>query len=285
MSANDGRSLHQIVGGWLTDLHIACTNSNTPIEERKAKVAALTGALALDFPDPAMFTRRSLYALAKRNNFFPSFAVLSEQLSEWWESNRPKHFSVPLELDHAEMPAEARANVVTWLKHQAAGDLSAQDMLLRLSIIRRVAPVGYRWLINHDNVAAEIAVKHRWTEPEHRQEPATQEQIDAVHRAIRSGIGRPEDFGDAPSTLAPEQAVGARAQGDPPPSKPGALKPEQLRAVRLGNPALRPIEERRMTEEIAAKLAREHPAMRAFDPEEEAPVPAGAFHAPWHDDP
>lgn len=281
--SRDGRSLHQIVGGWLTDLHIACTNSNTPIEERKAKVAALTGALALDFPDPAMFTRESLHALAKKNNFFPSFSVLSTQLSDWWEAHRPRHFTVPLELDHADMSAEARANVIAWLKHQAAGDLSQQDMMLRLSIIRRSAPAGYRWLINANNAAAEIAVKHRWTEPERHQAP-TQDEIDAVHRAIRSGVGRLEDFGDAPSTLAPEQAVGARAQGDPP-SKPGALKPEQLRAVRLGNPALRPVEERRMTEEIQAKLAREHPAMRAFDPEEDAvPVTAGAFHAPWHDD-
>jgi hypothetical protein len=272
MSRNDGRTLHQIIGGWLTDLHIACTNSNVPIEERKAKVAALTGALALDFPDPAVFTRESLHALAKRNNFFPSFSVLSEQLSDWWEAHRPKHFCVPLELDHAEMPAEARANVIAWLKHASANDLPRKDMVLRLSIIRRCAPAGYRWLINNDNAAAEIAVTQRWSEPEHRQAAPTAEEIEAVHQAVRSRLGRPEDFGDAASTLAPDQAVGARAQADPTHSL-GALSREQLHAMRMANPALRVVEERQTAAEARAKLAAQaHPAL------------AGAFHAPWHDE-
>jgi hypothetical protein len=275
-----GRTFSQHVAGWLNDVHIA-TAGNATIEERKAKVATLTGAMMAECPEPAMYCPASMLAMAKQNRFFPSFAELSAQLTEWWERTRPKTFTVPVELDGADLSGRDRSNVEVWLKHAAADDIPMRELVLRLSVIRRVAEAGFRWLINHDNRAAEIAVKHGWTS-EIRQ-PATdaeREEVSATVRKLYAG-NQAVDVYDPPSAVAPAalasridpevEAAFVKEHG----RKPGALTPEQLHKTRMETPGLRAVAEREATMQEQRKLAEE----AAKAPEKPKPT----YRAAWHD--
>lgn len=283
--APDGRSGAQVVGGWLTDLHIAAAGANATIEDRKAKVAALTGALLRDFPDvAAVFCRESLHELAKRNKFFPSYAELNEQLSAWWERHRPKHFTEPLELDHASLSGEDRMAVIVWLQHQAANDLSYRDMTLRLAVIRAHHAPGFRWLIDYHAAARGISDAHQWHDPEPRHQPSEDETGQRrtptpqhyaemnVDEGIVTVPARPDPL-DAP----PDRAVLAQQFEATHGRKLGALSPEQLKATREANPASAALLKAQQLGEAEAlrKAPFPTPEGRTFDvePEEDKPAP------------
>jgi hypothetical protein len=169
-------SHHRLVGGWLNDLAIL-TAGNGRVEDQRAKVAAMTAVMADAFPMPAAFTKESLYAIGKQNNFFPSFGDLHRQLSAWWDTQRPRTFTVPPELATAPLSSEDRAQVAAWLRAQIGGSVSAVDLRLRLGVVRRYAPAGFEWLVRHDLAAAGMAVRAGWgdaaTEPEIREQVST----------------------------------------------------------------------------------------------------------------
>lgn len=82
----------RIVAGWLNDL-ATLTAGTTPLADSKAKVAALTGMLAEQYPAQA-FTRRSLEHVAAACTFFPSYGELNRILGAWWKDHRPQHPAV-----------------------------------------------------------------------------------------------------------------------------------------------------------------------------------------------
>jgi hypothetical protein len=243
-----------VVATWLNDLAVL-TAGNRPAEDLKVKVAALTGVVADAFPDPAVFTKASLYAISQQTTFLPSFAELHRLLTDWWQSNQPRMFFVPLELENASMSAEDRANVIVWLQHETAKDLSRREMTARLAVIRRYAPAGYRWVIANNLLAADIAVTHRWAEAEHRWAPPSEEEKAAVARLVRpytapvvsaSAAPRPQQgqggaygpaAGESPTDPANAASDAARAEAAARfeathGRKPGALAPDVLDAMR-----------------------------------------------------
>jgi hypothetical protein len=151
------------VTGWLADLanHTAGTAA---LVDAKEKISSMAATLADVFPDQACFTRESLVAIATQNGFFPGFGTLHVQLTEWWSKHRPVKYAVPSDLASASIPNFDRVNVEIWLTHRAANDLPADGMHGRLAVIRRHAPAGFEWLVRNDLFAAEIAVRHGWSE-------------------------------------------------------------------------------------------------------------------------
>jgi hypothetical protein len=272
------------VAAWLNDLAALC-GGNTPLADLRTRVAAMTAIVVDTFPDPAMFSKISLQAVASLNTFFPAFGDLQRQLLAWWEKNRPRTFHPPQALEGVGLSAEDQMAVTVWLEHEAARDLSERDMIMRLAVIRRYHGAGYRWLIGCNLTASSIAVEHRWTETERRSAPPSEVEKDEVARAIRTRMRYAEDA-DGREVARPADTP-APAEAKP----HGVLTPEHLHAVRMGNPGLRPIAEREAQIAAMRRLAHEAhtidlPVEDEDDaPQEEAPVsrePAYAF--PWRDE-
>lgn len=73
------------VVSWLNDL-ATLTAGNAPLADSRAKVAALTGMLATDYP-PEAFSRASLRHVARECKFFPSYAELVAILDAYRRAN------------------------------------------------------------------------------------------------------------------------------------------------------------------------------------------------------
>lgn len=251
------------VSGWLNDLKLATVSANEPQADIEARIAVMTNAIIHEFPDASLFNKETLFAISKQNRFFPGLADLSKQLGEWRDKNRPRAFVPPTTLDEADMTREERMNVIVWLQHHAANDLSERDMTTRLGVIRRYAPKGYRWLLAQRTeaamYAADIAVRLRWDD-EVRQ-PPTEEERDAVSEIVRQRFPTAQQATDlraddgrvsvspspvaAPVRPAPIVMPDGRAAG--------ALSAEHLRAYREANPTLREVQE----QEDANRVVRE----------------------------
>lgn len=204
----------QMVADWLLDLS-KLTAGNTPLEDLATRVSAMTSVVADTFPDARCFTRKSLEHIAKQSSFFPSFATLHTQLAAWWGVHRPRSFVPPAELESANLSSADRMAVIVWLHRQAANDLPAHEMRMRLAVLRRHNPGGYRWLTSNNLVAASIAVQEHWATEEPAAAPGDAER-EAVAAIVRGVVGTPEP--DTP----PRQP------------RPQHLTPEQLKAARAG---------------------------------------------------
>jgi hypothetical protein len=216
----------QVVSGWLNDLS-GITSGSYSLEEQRAKVGALTGVVADTFPDTAAFCKESLYEVSK-NIKAMSFPEIHRLLGEWWERRRPRVFAPPAELDRAAMSAEDRANVMVWLKHDEANDLSARDFTMRLDVIRQCGHAGYQWLIGWSRRAKEIARAQGWLrDPEPEALPVSAPIAAVVEAMAPEPEPKPQPVEDF--TAAFEAKHGR---------KPGALSAERLAEIRRANPGL-----------------------------------------------
>lgn len=243
----------------------------------KAKMADMAVMLAEKYPNTAMFADKAATFVAFEcgMTIMPSVAIIGRLLEKWWSKNRPAQVALPGAGD--DMSQADRAMIRFWGDYRTGVKPMPRGVTLvtSLSMMRQHKPDAFAYVVKTDDEARRIAEQQGWIR-EPREPTPTQEAIEAVHRAIRSGVALSEDFGDPPSTLAPEQAV-VRSQGEPG-RRQGGLTPEQTHALRMANPLLRPIAEQQALAEVEVKLAAEHPAMRRV------PEPVGAFHAPWHED-
>jgi hypothetical protein len=232
------------VTGWLADL-ANHTSGMAPLIDAKAKIGSMAATLADAFPEQACFSRESLVAIAKQNNFFPGFGTLHAQLAAWWSEHRPLKYTAPADLATAPLSAEDRANVSVWLQHRAANDLPEPAMIARLAIIRRFAPAGYRWLTNNDLFAADLAVRSGWTESNPGQDWEDAETVrtaaeryagDPIALALLRGLvakWAPENL-----NLIPEASPKPPDTSKPPTSiRPAALTTAQLVAAYDAAPA------------------------------------------------
>jgi hypothetical protein len=201
----------KLVREWLLGL-AAATTVPADIEKRVRQIATF---LADDFGDPGVFSDASLKAAAAGNDTFPSYGVLKTFLAAWWEQNRPRTTSgEPDDLDAVEMPEADRGMVRRWLSAhrmpanaKAVGDWTATAwpgdgkpvqpvwgqcpaLVVDLSLIRRHAPAGYRWLLRHNQAAAAVAGKMTWAEADAPKPPPTDEQVAAVAALVANRVGR-----------------------------------------------------------------------------------------------
>lgn len=234
MSGITKRNHDHLVAGWLQDLGGLCSG-NQPMADLKARIATMTGVVSDAFPEDATFTRASLTHVAgKCGVFYPSFSELQRYLGDWWGANRPREFVMPPELSGAKMSPEDRANVFVWLKHDAANDLPDEDMVLRLSVIRRYANTGYRWLVNYSQRAALIAVSRRW-DPPSRDAPPTEDEMSEVQRTVlRASLATAPVHQPYQNPTAQKQAAFEARTG----RKPGTLSAEDLARARDQNPGV-----------------------------------------------
>lgn len=190
----------------------------------------------------------------------PTFARLRKALEAWRETHKgsvPK-FTVPgvADLADTDLSAEDRMNVQLWLEHDAAGDLTEREMVGRLAIVRQYANKGYKWLLRQrldaSMRAADIAVRLGWVDEEHVWTPPTQEERDAVAAIVRQRFPTSQQADDL---RADDGRVSVSASPVAAPVRPapvvlpdgriaGSLKPEHQRALRMGNPILRQVQER-----------------------------------------
>ena len=186
----------------------------------------------------------------------PSLAKFRRALELWAETHLPKAASDidPPELDASGLSAEERCNVRVWLAARAKG-AGERDLLGRLAVLRAHVNRGYRWLINFDMQAADMAVRQRWYDG---QPPMTAEERAAMppvapalqralHPELTVAAERARDHDEQrlatqPSTVAPAVLAtrdSAPPQESTPPARPlGALSPERLAAIRDANPAV-----------------------------------------------
>jgi hypothetical protein len=258
--------------------------------------------LGEQFSDTRMFTSASARFVAIECGLMslPSVGILSKFLGKWWNSNKPALTALP-GVDDEDMPAADRSMVRVWRDIRGGTKSLPRGVTLDtwLDMTRRPTPAAFAYIVKTDDEARKIAERREWMR-EPREPVPVVDHLGAIKRSLAAA--------PATSSLA-EEATQARSVSSVPPEaleppfdppyredtpdadhgresarlRRGVQRaavtptPEHVRARRLGNPALRPIEERRMKEEVAAKLAAENPNMRAFvtDPD--------AFHAPWHD--
>jgi hypothetical protein len=190
----------------------------------------------------------------------PSVGIISKLLEKWWAKNKP---STPFiqgpglaDLADADLSGEDRMNVQLWIEHHEKGDLGEKEMIGRLAVMRRYASKGYKWLIRQRTDAAmraaEIAVRQRWVDEEHVWTPPTQEERDAVAAIVRQRFPTAQqaddlraDDGRVHVAARPIAAHAAPASIVMPDGRlAGSLTPEHQRALRMGNPILREVQER-----------------------------------------
>jgi hypothetical protein len=181
------------VSVWLFQLASACS-SGGPIAELEAKVRQFAPWLADDFPDPATFTDQSVRAVAAEAQFWPPYGKLRAFLAAWWQDNRPQTpAGEPDDLDATRLPTADKLMVRRWQSAarlhgniRALGDWAATPwpddrvgalvadaapaLAVDLALIRRHAPAGYRWLLEHRRMAKATADKMRWPPPAARVE-------------------------------------------------------------------------------------------------------------------
>jgi hypothetical protein len=238
----------KIVAAWLSSL-ANLTAGNAPLADASTKIAAMAKDLADDFPDPMMFTPESRKGVASACDFFPSYSRLKAFLGAWWEDNRPRDAvsGVPADLESADLPAPDRSLVLIWLRDDGEGRSRALQAV-SLSVIRRHAVSGYRWLVKTNANAASIAAEHDWREAEPRREPPTDEEVEAVARIVAdrfpsttNAAGQPIPSGEpARANPAHDAAIGVlAAKVAANHNRPmGALGAETLEAVRAANPGI-----------------------------------------------
>jgi len=145
------------VTAWLADLANLTSGISANVDA-KAKIGSIAATLADAFPEPECFTRESLTAIAKQNGMFPGFGTLHTQLAAWWADHKPRRFTPPVELAAAAMTPEDRAQVASWLRSR-----DTREAQMQLAVVRRYTPNGFEWLVQHDLIAASIAVKSGWS--------------------------------------------------------------------------------------------------------------------------
>lgn len=191
----------------------------------------------------------------------PTLARLRKALDIWHEANKPKAVVLPDSVDATDLPATDRALVRFWLRDFAEGK-PRQALTISLSVLRRHAPSGYRWLLDTRSdgamLAAEIAVTQRWGEAEHRWTPPTEEEKAAVAVIVRpytaamdlpTGENRtptPQQYADMRSdegVVVPSKSASAES---PAASGPAGTPPDaHVQARRLENALLKPFAEQK----------------------------------------
>lgn len=230
------------VGAWLNDLALL-TAGDIPLSETKAKIAALAGVLADDYPAEA-FCRQSLTEIGRRIHAFPSYGQLCEHLGAWWAANQPQRV-LPGPTVDADLPAADLAMVGFWNDYRSGAKTLPHGVTLEgwLSMCRNPCAKAFSYICRTDAMAAGIAVKRGWMQPPHT------EPTDAEREAVRIKV----QSMFAKVVALPGDRVGAwphgpsGATGDPVPApasaamqkfelergrKMGALSDEQLAEVR-----------------------------------------------------
>jgi hypothetical protein len=120
------------------------------------------------YPDTRMFCQASAAFVAIECGLMslPSVGILGKFLEKWWSKNQPALIALPgLEIaapaDAPLTPAD-RNQVDSWLRGVAGGKASDSDLAGRLSIVRKVAPVGFNWLVRNNHTAGAIAARLGW---------------------------------------------------------------------------------------------------------------------------
>jgi hypothetical protein len=277
------------VTAWVSQF--ANLTAGNQIGDIESRIAGVSAMLAEDFPDVARFTPEALRGVAAECNSFPPYAKLRDLLAAYWKQHPstggtdspPVGFAG---LAQTAMPGEDRMGVTVWLQRHAENKLPRSDMVLRLAVVRRYHPQGYRWLIAHNDLARTIAAEKSWHEPEHRRAPPDDAEQEAVARAVH---GRPttttnaageklttQDAVDPDPTHQADTSVVARlvakleAQKG---RKLGALDPAVLEAMRANNGAMAAA--RMVNAQLKAERdAKDQPAA---PPPADPPGPTGDF--------
>lgn len=186
-------------------------------------------------------------------------------------------YVVPPELESSDLPSGDRANVVVWLKHDAAGDLSSRDMTTRLAIIRQCCERGFQWLVRENDHAARIAHLQGWRrEPEETpqplpetRKPLSESPLWSETQPLVEAVTSPPLY-QAPAKSAPplisdvvEQKTGRKL---------GALDPAVLEAARASNEHIMRARTL-LAEQARLKALEEHPPPKG--PVQLVAVPGG----------
>jgi hypothetical protein len=125
------RTEAQHIRDWLKALG-SLTAFSGSASEFSAKISAYTPLLQGDFSQAA-FSPGSLAAIARKCEFFPTYAKLSEHLASWWRDHRPPPsahlLANPKDKTHAEWQQEAE---------QSWRDISAGQVRARITEIQMV---------------------------------------------------------------------------------------------------------------------------------------------------
>lgn len=209
----------------------------SPLEPSSATNALMAFLPGLGDLSDAIFDKPGELAIAIAANLrgVPTYGALRKAIEAWArETLTALAGLMPPDLVEAPMSAEDRANVAVWLQHDARGDLSENDMVLRLSVIRRYAHKGYDWLMQHNHRAALIAVSRKWDTPP-REAPADDDEKDRVTEIVRSmRIGAQDVALGAPDVPIDPAVLTERFRAQTGRS-PGEVSPEVLAQVRANN--------------------------------------------------
>jgi hypothetical protein len=277
-----------------------CVSPMQPADATNAILAFLPSCRHIPeavFADPGALA--TILSIEHKWSGVPSLAKFRRALELWAETHLPKAASDidPPELDASGLSAEERCNVRVWLAARAKG-ASERDLLGRLAVLRAHVNRAYRWLINFDMQAADMAVRQRWYDG---QPPMTAEERAAMppvapalqralHPELTVAAERARDHDEQrlatqPSTVAPAVLAtrdSAPPQESTPPARPlGALSPERLAAIRDANPAVQ-------SARAVAALVAEERAQAAAEAERERELEHAtatrAHHPLWTDD-
>lgn len=254
--------------------------------------------LAIKVP-AALLNAESLEFCLRRIKFFPSYAELWGRLQAYQRDHKPQggqkalppppgHEALFAQLDAAPLSTADRHSARIWLRHAIEGSAGEKELVRRLGVERRYSPAAYRWIVENNEGAAQIARRLGWAEADAPQGPVDPTQFQRLAGTLGGRMRDDKALGGAlqapplypasrplgGSADAASDALSASPQGSnpTPPRRPGQLSPEALRATRMANPALRAMVER--------QEAAQAPPAKAISP---ADTPALSA-LPWDDD-
>jgi hypothetical protein len=288
------------IAAWLTGLANACAG-NAPLADAASKIAEMSKMLAEEFPDDAVFTDASKRFVAGQCHLFPSFGKCRDFLHVWWKENCPRTSDgLPDDLESAKLPSRDRLMVGLWMRKYALSenrkrlddwnatawpkqrdnpelddvtppiDELAPSLAVDLSLLRRHARAGYRWLVEHNASAASTQSKMGWRGAEEQHKgPRTDEELEAIAAIVRrrfpsvtDGAGHAVPSGaPRPPDPAHQRLIADQVQEHA--GRPlGALTPEALEEAR-----------RRANSPLAGRTANGVPVAKPAPAEEPPPAP------------
>lgn len=243
---------------WLARLAVRCVPKNSK-EDIEVIVRTYAAPMAADIP-AAAFTAESLEAVARQFPWFPPYAGLRKAIDKWLKANQPQK-AVPA--PGVDLPAADRCMVGFWNEYRAGTRTLYGGPEHWLDTFRMSLPQMFNYITNTDPMAAEIAVKRGWRR-ERVPRPSEAER-EAVSQAVADYTGK---LVVPPSERATPGPARGQPASPPPRTVIATLRPEQLHAIRMANPALRPIAERE-----AARIAALAGAKPPDTPTESEPQP------------